>query len=245
MPKSASDLESWDSGDSITYVSRGGVLFSAEGGYGPVGIGIAKLATGLWETYVEKVGADRVYVKMTSGKLQTFSLFAKAAILTLSVSDFNSADDGFSFLFDLSSEMGRKAYEDMIRGNVVASEKFVTSLPRNFVERNPVVKVQTFRNVSSGKVVSKSLSIPIIWDRVYSKGRVNSFTTSDMHIERNTARVHYGIFSDSEDTRFWFKRKEKDVMFYGAIYSVENWDSKAHMESMFGTYSYAFRDEKE
>lgn len=244
VPKSADSLDRWDTGDSITYVGRGGIIFSAGAGLGPVGIGVAKLAAGTWETYVEKVSADKAYVKMTRGKLENFSMFTNVSILTLALSDFKYADDGFSFLFDLSTEVGRKAYEDMIRGNVLASENFAKNTPRNLVERAPVVKVETFRSVSSGKILSKSLAIPIIWDKTYSKGRINSFTTSDLHINRNTARVHYGIFTDSVDSRFWFKHKETDFMFYGAKYSVENWDSKARMESMFGTYSYAFRHEQ-
>ncbi|WP_374074689.1 hypothetical protein [Bdellovibrio bacteriovorus] len=244
VPKNASDLDTWDAGDSITYMGHGGIIFSAGAGLGPVGVGVAKLASGTWETYVEKVGSDKAYVKMSRGKLNSFSMFTNVSIVTLALSDFKYADDGFSFLFDLSTDVGRKAYEDIIRGNVLASETFAKKKPMNFVERAPVQKIETFTSVSSGRIASKSLSIPIIWDKTYSKGRINSFTTSDMHVERNTARVHYGIFSDAEDSRFWTKHKEREVMFYGAKYSVQNWDTKARMDSMFGTYSYSFRHEK-
>lgn len=244
VPKDASDLDRWDPGDSITYVGQGGIIFSAGAGLGPVGVGVAKLATGTWETYVEKVGSNKAYVKMTRGKLSNFSMFTNVSILTLSLSEFKYADDGFSFLFDLSTDTGRKAYEDMIRGNVLASENFANDRPVNYVERAPVLKVETFRSVSTGRIASRSLALPIIWDKTYSRGRVNSFTTSDLHLDRNTARVHYGIFSDVEDSRFFFKHKERHIMFYGAKYSVENWDSKARMDSMFGTFSYAFRHEK-
>ncbi len=244
IPESASDLDRWDAGDSITYAGHGGLIFNASAGFGPVGIGAARLAKGTWETYVEKVGSNKAYVKMTSGKLEALSIFGSVSILTISKNYFNAADDGFSYLFDLSTDTGRKAYEDMIRGNAYAADKFASELPRNQVERAPVQKVMTFRSVSTGTIVSKAFAIPIIWDKVYSKGRVQSFTTSDLHMARNTARVHYGIFSSSEDSRFWFKHKEKDFMFYGAKYSVDNWDTKAHMESMFGSYRYAFRHEK-
>ncbi|WP_226987830.1 hypothetical protein [Bdellovibrio bacteriovorus] len=243
VPKDAADLDTWDPGDSITYIGHGGIIFSAGAGFGPVGAGVAKLANGTWETYVEKVGSDRAYVKMSKGKLNSFSMFTNVSILTLSLSEFRSSDDGFSFLFDLTTDTGRKAYEDVIRGNVLASETLSADKPRNLVERAPVVKVETFRSVATGRVVSKSLALPIIWDKTYSKGKINSYTTSEMHLDRNTAVVHYGIYSDSEDSRFWFKHKEKDFMFYGAKYSVQNWDSKARMESMFGTYSYAFKHE--
>lgn len=243
VPKNATDLDRWDPGDSITYVSKGALVFSLGTGWGPVGIGVAKYAEGSWETYVEKVGSERAYVKMTRGKLNSFAMYTSVAIVSLNLSEFKSADDGFSFVFDLTTEVGRKAYEDMIRGNVIASEQFATQKPANFVERAPVQKVETFRSVATGKVASRSLFLPIIWDATYSRGRVNSFTTSDMHIDRNTARANYGVFTDSESSRFWTRHKEKAFMFYGAKYSVENWDTKARMSGMFGTYSYSFRHE--
>jgi hypothetical protein len=242
IPGNASDLDRWDEGDSITYQGHGGILFSVTAGFGPVGAGIAKLASGHWEVYVEKVGDHRAYVKMSNGKLKSLSMFTNISILTLSLNEFKNSDDGFSYLFDLSTDTGRKAYEDMIRGNVIASENLATR-PENLVEMPPVVKVETFRTVSTGRMVSKSLSIPIIWDHTYSTGRINSFTTSDLHIDRNTTRVNYGIYSSSDDSRWWTKHTDKDFMFYGAAYTVENWDTKEVMKSMFGTYAFAYRNE--
>lgn len=241
VPKSASDLSAWDPGDSMAYTGHGGIIFSAGAGFGPVGAGVAKMASGTWETYIEKVGSDKAYVKMTRGKINSFSLFTDVSIVSLSLDEFKSADDGFSFMFDLSTEVGRKAYEDMIRGNVFASERMTKAKPRTLVERAPVIKVETFRSVSTGKVVRKSLSLPIIWDKTYSKGRIYSYSTSNLFVDRNTARVHYGVFTDSVDSRYWLRVKEKNFMFYGAKYSVENWDTKARMDSLFGTYSYSFR----
>ena len=144
VPKFATDLNVWDSGDSITYTGHGGLVFSGGVTAGPVGIGIAKLGMGIWETYIEKVGSDKVYVKMTRGKLNSLSVFTSATVVELSVKEFGSADDGFSFLFDLSTDLGRKAYEDMIRGNVFSSEKIASNKPRNLVEKASVIKVETF-----------------------------------------------------------------------------------------------------
>lgn len=243
VPAKASDLDVWDVGDTIAFAGRGGVLFSAGTGVGPVGVGAAKLAVGTWETFVEKVEKDKVYVKSSRGQLKSFSMFVDALVVNLKLQLFDSADDGFSFLFDLTTEAGRKTYEDVIRGNVLAAERWTQEKPMNFVERVPVLKVETFRTVSTGKMVNRNFSIPLIWDRTYSKGKVQVFNTSDMYIDRNTARVHYGIFSENEKSQFWQRSREVDFMFYGAKYAVEKWDSKARMTSAFGTYSYSFKQE--
>ncbi len=175
-------------------------------GAGPVSVGAAKLAAGSWETFVEKVENDRVYVKSTLGQLKNFSLFLDGTLIDLKLQQFQFADDGFSFLFDLTTDVGRKSYEDMIRGNVIAAERWTEEKPANFVERVPVQKVETFRTVTTGKMVSKTFSIPLIWDQTYSKGRVQVFNTSEMHIGRNTTRVHYGIFSENNKSQFWQRR---------------------------------------
>lgn len=241
IPESSNDLEKWDPGDSITYIASGGIVFTASVGAGPIGVGGARLAQGIWETYVEKIGTHQVYVKFTATKLQALSVFGTAAIITIANSNFSSADDGFSYLFDLDTELGRKAYEDMIHGNVFSISILAADKPQNYVETVPVQKVESFRTVASGSMASKALLIPIIWNSVYSKGRIHSFTTSDLNIEKTTTKVHYGIFTTSEDSRFWRTHKEKDVMFYGAKYFVDNWGHHTHMEGMFGNYSYAFR----
>lgn len=243
VPAQASDLNVWDVGDSIAFTGRGGVLFSAAVGSGPVGVGAAKLAMGTWETFVEKVANDRVYVKSTLGKLKNFSLFLDGTLINLKLQQFQFADDGFSFLFDLTTEIGRRSYEDMIRGNIIAAERWTDEKPANFVERVPVQKVETFRTVTTGKMVSKNFSIPLIWDQTYSIGRVQVFNTSEMHIGRNTTRVHYGIFSENKKNQFWQRRREVDFMFYGAHYDVKNWDTQAQLKSFFGTYSYSFKQE--
>jgi hypothetical protein len=243
VPDFAKDLEIWDPGDSITYIGKGGVVFGGAAGIGPIGVGGAQLAQGLWEIYVEKVGSHRVYVKLTNSRLQALSVFGMAAILTISMDHFHSADDGFSFLYDLNTDMGRKAYEDVIRGNVYSSGVLAAQKPENQVLMAPVQKIETFRSVSTGSIASEVLKIPILWNKTYSRGRIHSFTSSDLHLNRNTTRVHYGIFSSSEDSQFWRTHKEKDLMFYGAKYSVDNWENHTHMDSMFGTYSYAFRHE--
>jgi len=55
IPESANDLEKWDPGDSITYIANGGLVFTASVGVGPIGVGGARLAQGIWELTLRKL----------------------------------------------------------------------------------------------------------------------------------------------------------------------------------------------
>ncbi|RYZ89348.1 MAG: hypothetical protein EOP06_09460 [Proteobacteria bacterium] len=243
VPSEATELNAWSQGDHMTYVSKGGVMFAASMGFGIFNVGSAALAQGTWETYIEKVEADTVYVKMTKGDLSNYSAFTGATLVNLSVSKFNNSDDGFSFLFNLKTEVGRKAYEDMIRGNVLASAIISTSVPENMVEVPPVLKVETFKTLTTGKMVSRMFGLPIIWNTSYSKGNIQSFTTSEFHLDNSRAEVNYGIFSREKNYRLWNKHSETDYMFYGARYTVTNNSDNSKMQGMFGRYSYAYKNE--
>jgi hypothetical protein len=241
VPGHARDLKSWSQGDSITYVSRGGVLFAATSGFYAIDVGATALARGSWETYVEKIGSDQVYLKITKGTLASLSVFTGVTLIEVSVTGFTSTDDGFSFLYNMSTEVGRKAYEDAIRGNVIASEKIAAAAPRNYVETTPVMKVSTFKTLTTGRLINAQMGIPIIWNENYSRGKISSFTASEFHLKNKVAKAHYGIYSEEKNFHLWNRNRETDLMFYGSHYTIRN--SERTDVGMFGRYSYAYKND--
>ncbi|HEY8269383.1 MAG TPA: hypothetical protein VIG33_00725 [Pseudobdellovibrionaceae bacterium] len=241
VPGHASDLISWSQGDSITYICRGGLLFGATIGYSLVDAGAALVAQGTWETYIEKIEENKIYLKITKGKMATLSAFTAATIVELSVAGFKSRDDGFSFLYNLNTEVGRKAYEDAIRGNIIASEKIAEAVPTNYVEAAPVLKVSTFKNLSTGRLISAELGLPLIWNKTYSRGKVLSYSATDFHVKNKVAKVNYGIYSEKSNYRFFNRQRETDVRFYGSHYTIEE-QGKTDV-GMFGRYGYAYMND--
>lgn len=237
---SASDLLTWDLGDSVKAVNNGGLLFVAGIGLNPAGLGLAGFASGAWETYVEKVSDNEVYVKISKADVKKLALFAHATVISLQVEDFGVTDDGFSFVYDLTTEAGRRAYEDMIHGNVLASEKIAKELPRNHVERAPLAKVESFRTLSTGSLASVNFNIPILWNYRYSKGNVKSFTTSQLYLDRHTAQVNYGVYTNEKSNRIFFRHTEQGLNFYGAAYTLKDWETKDSTRGIFGQYHYSY-----
>lgn len=241
VPSTARSADVLSQGDSVTYLSTGGLIFSAGTGLNVVGVGATAIAQGTWETYIEKVDNEHVYVKLTKGKLTSFSVSTGVAIVQVSETAFRNSDDGFSYLYNLSTEVGRKAYEDVIRGNVIASDQISKSRPRNLVEKAAVLKVATFTNLNTGRFLGVSMGLPIIWNSAYTKGNINSYSTTDFHINNKTARVHYGIYSETKNFQLWNRHRETDLMFYGAKYTINS--PEGNEDGTFGRYSFAYRNE--
>ncbi|MGZ3798139.1 MAG: hypothetical protein ACXVB1_17335, partial [Pseudobdellovibrionaceae bacterium] len=240
VPGHARDLTGWSQGDSMTYTSRGGLLFAATAGYSLVYAGTAAVAQGTWETYVEKIESNKVYLKLTKGKLISLSVIAGTVLADVSVTGFRNTDDGFSFLYNLDTEVGRKAYEDAIRGNIMASQKIAEVTPKDYVEKTPVVRVSTFRNLNTGRLINAQLGIPVLWNTAYSRGKVSSFSASEFHVKEKTVRTHYGIFSEENTYHLLNRQRETDVMFYGSHYSIE--EAGKTDVGLFGRYSYAYKN---
>jgi len=238
MPKDARDVDPWSQGDSITYISKGGLLFAIKTGLSVWQIGVSGLAQGTWETYVEKISSDKVYVKITRGHLTRLSTFTGVLLAELSVDHFGHRDDGFSYLYDMGTPEGRKAYEDALRGNLYPSETFANALPNNSVERAPVLKVSTFSSMYTGRFIKAQLGLPVFWNKTYSRGRILSFSTTEFHITNKLARAHYGVFSEQNIYRRMKKHQESDFMFYGTHYDIA--DANGVKSGVFGRYSYAY-----
>jgi len=242
LPSTARGADSMTQGDSVTYLNTGGIMFSAATGLGVVGIGPSAIAQGTWETYIEKIDNERVYVKITKGKLASLSMSTGVAIVQLSVTAFKNRDDGFSYLYNLNTQDGRRAYEDAIRGNIIASDMISRKRPKNLVEKAPVLKVSTFTSINTGRFIGASMGLPIIWNSTYTKGNINSYSTTDFHINNKTARAHYGIYSENKNFQLWNRHRETDLMFYGAKYIVK---SKEETDAgTFGRFTYAYRNEQ-
>jgi hypothetical protein len=241
VPHQASDIVQWHEGDNVTLISKGGVMFAAAAGLNAFSVGTARIAEGSWETYVEKIRGNRAYVKMTKGQLTNLSGFAGAALYNVSLNEFKNTDDGFSFLYDLNTEVGRHAYEDVVKGNVFSSQQLAT---KKKSESGPVTKVESFRSVNSGKNVSHSFGIPILWNTSYTSGKIQSYTSSTFHMDNTSVQVNYGIYSRENNYRFWDIHHTTDYMFTGAMYAIRDNSDRSVTRGIFGRYSYAYKNEE-
>lgn len=236
VPTVARSLDSWSTGDSLTYRSRGGLLFAAGAGLGAIGVGSTALAQGSWEIAIEKITRDKVYVKITREQIHSLSFSVGAALVQAAVTDFRESDKGFSFLFDLRSETGCKGYEDMIRGNVLAAETLALREIAVPLEQAGTAKIVSFQTLGGGRLFSSQQGFPGIWFRQRTRGQISSFSSAEFPLKNKNAQVHYGVYSQSKRLLFLSKHRETEQVFYGVHYAVKS--PKETHQGRFGQFHF-------
>ncbi|GIL16540.1 MAG: hypothetical protein BroJett040_02910 [Oligoflexia bacterium] len=243
-PLNVTDLYQWKNGESVSYMSKGGVIFVAGTGVGMIGINTAHVAQGTWETYVEKVDHSHAYVKITKSNLESYSIGTGASLVTVGLSQFNNADDGFSYKLDLNQAEGRKVYEDLVRGNIAAAELVANKYKALVLVESPVVKVETFKTQSKGNSFNIFIGLPLILNSSSSSGKVQSFATTDFHLDKNIVSANYGIYDTQTRTRAFGTHTFSDKMFYGAQFKVSDYNKNVIEKGYFGRMSWIYQDDK-
>jgi hypothetical protein len=233
----------WEIGDSITYKSKGGTIFVAGAGVGIAGLNHTSLAQGTWETFVEKVDKTKVYVKITNTQLDAYATGSGAALVAGARTSFNNADDGFSYLIDLSTEEGRKVYSDLVRGNVAAAQKYASEIQLS-PELPAVIKIENFKRVSKGKGYSLFLGIPIFLNAVNSENKIESYEKSDLVFDNSSVDAIIGIYDFTTKTRAFGTHTTVSKGFYGVRYGVTDLKTKESLEnSEFGRFTWMYQDD--
>ncbi len=233
-PDKADELSKWAVGDSVTHTAEGGLLYFGGLNYGFGSIAAIRFAKGEWTVYVQKTTETTAYVKITKGKLKVFSISVAGPFSNRALSQFSDDDKSFSYLVDLKTETGRKVYEDLVRGNLAAAQKFA--------EEGVVAKVIDTQVVSQkGKFFNTFLGIPILLNTTLAKGTVTTVSKTNVKIDDSKVDVTYGVYTKERRNRFLANHSSKTAVFYGAKYTIT--DRTGPAKGYFGKYSLSYADD--
>ncbi len=242
-PLDVTKIYKWQVGDSVTYKSKGGVIYVGGLGLGLAGLNAAKVAQGTWETHVEKIDTNRVYVKLTNSELDSLSVGTGAALAAASITDFSNADDGFSYSIDLESEVGRKVYQDLVRGNVTAAEQRASQAQLS-PESAEVMKVEKFKRRSKGEGKSFFVGLPIILNATNSENKIQSHDVTDMLVENSKIDAQFGVYNFSTRTRAFGTHTTVSKGFQGAKYTTSDIKTSEVKENgEFGRFTWVYEDD--
>ncbi|MBT3234484.1 MAG: hypothetical protein HN353_00880 [Bdellovibrionales bacterium] len=242
VPYSADTIKTWNNSDAISYQSKGGVMYLAGIGLrGYIFAGVNYIAEGVWTTFVEKLAADTVYVKITKGKITALSHTAGVGLVSVSTNKFNNADETFSFILNLADADAVKAYEDLVKGNIVPAQKMANA-PHDGL--GTVVAVRTTTMKQSGRLKSFSFGLPIPIPGIglstaVSKGKIFTTGTTHFHPDQSKTDVVYGAYVKSVNSRFFRKHRNRGAVFYGTHYETTQKDG-SKVDGYFGQFAWNF-----
>lgn len=221
FPPKAEEVLSWQNGDSVTYQSRGGLVFFGGAGIAAgVGGAISLYAEGSWITRVEKANETTVVAKVSKSKLDSYRANFGSTIAALSVDKFQTTDDGFAFRFDLRDASAFRAYQDFIRGNFATAQK-------QFLKKNSAVQPErVISALSKGHSWNLWLGIPILANFVSSSGKVYTHSES-VDVEDNQqgpvitkSKIDYGVYNFSKKSKFFFRHSSTVGSFFGSHFAT-------------------------
>ncbi len=157
IPYFATDMLGWKEGDSVFFQSAGGIAFTGKiGAYG-FGIGPTFVVSGSWGTYVEKMEDNKVFVQQMQGEAGKAHLVAGTYIAEISCGLIKELTKGFSYVYDLNNQDAAKAYEDMLKGNVIPTQRMSEGPSNSFI-----IKVDSFDKAKQSRVQQFSMGIPFL-----------------------------------------------------------------------------------
>ncbi len=243
-PMSVTELYKWEQGENVSFKSKGGIAFIAGTGIGLMGLTSTSVAMGTWETYVEKVDASRAYVKITKSKLEAFSKGAGSFLASMAVQKFENSDDGFSYLVDLQLDEGRKVYQDLLRGNVIAAQIAAEKIAKNPLLKASVQKVESFKRISKGKGFNVFFGLPIFLNAAAAQSKIQTFSTTDLHIEDSRVNAQFGIYDFTTQTRAFGNHTTTSRGFYGVRYTVADIKTGKQTDSgEMGRFSWMYQSD--
>jgi hypothetical protein len=239
IPLSAAAVDSWKSGEKLSFGTTGAVYFKASAGAHGLALGATYLAQGNWLNSLEKSDEFKVKVSRKHAVLNMLFLtgsvthpidFAPPAvvpIVQLSAGAFRNADEGFSFEYDIRSASGRAALDSFLKGDIVLSQELIDSADP------AVLSAAQDENLSHGFMKAVVVGIPQVGFVKKKSASLIQRTYEDLKSGERADAI-YSLRQASSDTRLFDNQKGTAEFFYSA--NIESPSTKDTYAQFVHTY---------
>jgi hypothetical protein len=223
LPLKVDELANWTEGDSAYWESQGGVTFYAGLGTGIVGIGTFGVATGGWANYLEKTGANTVYVEKAKTHIDSISLGVNVGPITANAEQVFETSKGLNFEFNLAVAGANEAFERFMAGDAA----YATDMSR--VLNSGVKKVADTNSKMTGRSYSLGIATPIIPIFSFKSTKSNDVNHEEEITSDDEIVVKdYGVYKKTKVLRWLLADHRKEsTMFKGGVKTVTSPISEA------------------
>jgi hypothetical protein len=223
LPNQASQLDSWNEGDSVFFQKSGGMLWTVGGSLsGVLSAGYSSVEQGSWNIYVQKTEKKKAMVSFSRAKLKSSTLYSSLGVVLSSGRSSYSTDstEGLMLEFDLTNDDAVKSYEDLMKGNAFTAQKMADDVLFPYIQR-----VSHFNYKARGVRKSLTLGLPIInWSRSSDKSENYYNVVNSKNGESFT--TNYAVYTKSVNKRVINKHKNHSKIFQSGIGQRKNKEGK-------------------
>lgn len=244
IPKNLKLLNEYTVGDSIAYLTKGGVSFNAGFGFPFLKAGVSYIGQGKWGVEIQKVGPKSATVKIVRGHIHTFGVGITAITVKVGAEHFRDYDKNFFYQFDLVDKKMEEIYEQMIRGKVKNVQEFYA---KNKKYQKHIRKLSEAKTRTTGFRKVRSASVPFLYSASYKKGNSYVMSNSRMLNEKMEIEEHRGVYSKETKSRgFASKAHDRISLFAGGYQKVSMFKgaNKVDIQRLFATYNYSYERNK-
>jgi hypothetical protein len=174
IPHSLVDLDEWRVNDTMTYSSRGGIMFGAGAGLSIlVSAMVNYMAQGEWITSVSKVGKTQALVTLRRNKTKMFGAVVMNVVAESRVAKMKNVDKNFNFIFDLETTEGLRAYRQMLNGNILYVQKQVA------MDQPGIEMVTMEQSKTRGLMRKVGFGLPFLFNSSSMRGDMKTFATNE------------------------------------------------------------------
>lgn len=215
-------LGSMRTGDSLTYVAKGGVMFWAGAGIELAGFTAAGLAIGEFEVRIHKAGEGQAYVKITESELESFGLQVGNLLVSTGVANYSRHARAMGFLLDVRDPTARSAFHDLVRGNVAPVQRLAVRGGNS----GPVRLLDDAELSLLGESSQFRLGVPLLFKMQWSKSRYYETERRRLFSCGRVLDTKYGVFYRRYQGELFGVEQQFTRAFYGKSYAVESGTAK-------------------
>ncbi len=241
IPAKYQALNSWRPHDSISYQNRGGIIFAVGAGFAFTGLAGDFFAAGDWKTYVEKIDASHVYVKVTNIKITSMDIMVGNFVSYGMLSDFKKTDNMFSYIFDLSDPRGQVAYEAMVHGSIMEAQ--------DLNAKNPTLAelILTEDGGTSGIEKKFYFGLPFL-NVSHDSGNLINYSNTVFHQDNSQSDVEYGLYWSEGQRNLLGRHRDFTKSFYATSYVTTTSPTKDQQagvseKGIYGTLTLSYEND--
>jgi hypothetical protein len=229
VPTTAEAFNKLKNGDSVTYMSSGGIVFWAGLSYYYAGLSLAAAAQGDFQVTLRKVGSDKMFVEVKDAKIRSFGIQKGVVIAGTETSAYYDNSTATSFVINYKNQTGLSMLRNAIAGNLAPAQAMAA-------RKSDVVKFAGEEKRSGdGTYHLSSVGVPYIFDFTATDAEYSDMSWKRSNLCGQKSNTQYGVYHETESNSVTDEVSDRDSqMFYGASYYNTDRSGRKIAEGYFG-----------
>ncbi|UOF01835.1 hypothetical protein [Bdellovibrio reynosensis] len=238
LPLTAARLAEWAVKDSAYWESQGGVSFYLGSGIDPVHVGAFGVVSGGWANYLEKTGANAVYVERSKKYIKSISLGAGIFYASAAIEAAYESGNGFNYEFKLDTPENQEAFERFMAGDTTLAYQ-LSKTPNSGVTKYADTSMYKFSK-SAGLSISTPY-IPVISLKTSTGKDYNH--EEEISVWDESIVKDYGVYTKKSSSRLLGLHANKATSFKGGITKTEIGATNQVENKLYGQFKFAYQSD--